>query len=114
MKRPRKLLPAAALLGTMLLGLCAVCTAQVTATATVKLKQPKVKIDSFKGAVVNCTPVAITVRSANDANKIRTFSFTPELTRKMENHHLDNGAKVNVKYRHMSDTAVALKGKIRK
>ena len=95
-------------------GLCSVCSAQVTTTAPIKLKQPKVKIDRFKGTVVNCTPVAITVRSTADTNRIRTFSFTPQLTRKMENRRMENGAKVNVKYQHMTDTAVALKGKILK
>jgi hypothetical protein len=97
-----------------LLGACTACPAQVTTTAPVKFKQPKVKIDRFKGTVVNCTSVAITVRSATDTNTIRTFSFAPQLLRKMENRRMEKEAKVQVKYEHRSDTAVALKGKILK
>ncbi len=85
---------------------------QVATAPTIKVKQPKAKVDSFKGEVVNCTPAAITVRSPGNAYAVRTFSFSPELARKMENHRMEPGSPVTVKYQHMTDTAVALKGKI--
>lgn len=109
MKRLLSLLFAAIILGSG-----AVATAQVTMTAPIKLKQPKVKLDSFKGTIINSTPVAITVRHYQDANHVRTFAFDAKLVRRMENRHMENGAKVVVKYQHMTDTAVALKGRILK
>jgi len=102
------------LLSSLVLLAACVLNAQVTTTAPVKFKQPKTKIDSFKGSVVNCTSVAITVRSAADANTIRTFSYSALLLRKMENRRMEKEAKVEVKYEHMSDIAVELKGKILK
>jgi len=96
----------------LLLLVAAALPAQVTTSPTIKFKQPKVKIESFKGTVVNCTPVAITVRDLNDTTKLRTFSYTPELTRKMENRYIENGSKITVKHPHLSDTALDLKAKI--
>ena len=108
MKRtPRSWLAALALiaLSTMVL------SAQVATAPTIKFKQPKPKIDSFKGHVVNFTPAAVTVRDLKDTTKVRTFGYTPELTRKLENRYIENGSKITVKYQHLSDTAVALKAK---
>ena len=86
---------------------------QVTTSPAIKIKQ-KTQIDSFRGEVVNWTPVAITVRDPKNSYTMRTFTFTPELTRKVENRHMEKGSKVTVKHRHMSDTAVSLKGKLLK
>jgi len=86
--------------------------AQVTNLPTIKIKQPKPKIDKFRGEVVNCTPVAITVRDAKSATTIRTFNFVPALTRYMENRYMESGSKVTVRYIRQSDNAVGLQGKI--
>src|SRR5436189_2844728 len=90
----------------------AIASAQLTNTKKVKFKTPKTKIDSFQGQVVSFTPAAVTVRDHLDTTKVRTFDYTPELTHKLENSYIEPGTKITVKYRHLSDTAVALKAKI--
>ncbi len=86
--------------------------AQVTTAPAIKVKDHSPKYEKFQGVVVNCTPVAITVRDAKDNNKVRTFTFDPALKGKMENRSMENGAKVTVKHKYHSDTAVALHGKM--
>ena len=106
----------AALVAAFLLTLlfCGSAGAQVTTLPTIKLKGPKQKTNSFRGEVLNFTPVAITVRDRGNFAKVRTFSYTPELTRKLENRRMENGDPVTVHYLRGSDTAVRLKGKLRK
>jgi len=84
---------------------------QVTTAPMIVTKQPKPKYDRFRGQVVNCTRKAITVRDPGDTYNTRTFSFSPELERKMENRSMNIGAKVTVKFQHQSNVAVLLKGK---
>ena len=108
MKRLRSALAAAFVIALA----CATAQAQVTTAPTIKIKQPKPKIDKFKGEVLNSTPAAITVRDPNMTTTVRTFSFDPKLKQRMENRYIENGSRVTVRYIRMSDTAVGLSGKI--
>jgi len=84
---------------------------QVTTAPVIVIKQPKVKYDTYRGEVVNCTAKAITVRDPANVYNTRTFSFSPGLERKMENRSVDPGLKVTVKVQHASNVAVSLRGK---
>ena len=89
--------------------------AQVGQAPTIKIKSPKKSgLEKFKGQVMNFTPVAITVHDLNNFALVRTFRFNPELERKLENRSMENGDKVTVYYLKGGDTAVKLKGKIRR
>jgi len=79
-----------------------------------KTRIEKPKQDSFPGEVVNFTPSSITVRNRSNFALIRTFSYSPQLARKLENRHMEPGDRVTVRYLRGTDTAVGLKGKIRK
>src|SRR5258708_3174942 len=86
---------------------------QVTTSPAINSKQ-KTQIANFRGEVANWPPVAITAPDPKNPYNRRPFTFTPELPRKGENRHMEKGSKVTVKHRHMSDTAVSLKGKLLK
>lgn len=88
--------------------------AQVATAPTIKLNAPKPKLDSFRGEVLNFTPVAITVRDRQNMARVRTFNFDPGLARKVENRRMENGDRVTVRFVRGTDTAVQLKGKLRK
>lgn len=90
--------------------------AQVTTLPPVrnKVKNPKARIDSFQGEVVNFSNVAITVRDRKNLAAIRTFSYSPELTRKMESRRIEPGERVTVRFMRNTETAVGLKGKIQR
>jgi hypothetical protein len=45
---------------------------------------------------------------------VRTFRFSPELERKLEGRHVENGRKITVRYLAGSETAVKINGKIQK
>ncbi len=109
------ILPALFLL-LMSFGVVSVLPAQVTTgqPVKVKIKAPKARHDTFQGEVMNFTNSAITVRDRKNFALLRTFSFSPELARKLENRRMEPGRRVSVRYIHGSDTAVALKGKIEK
>ena len=103
---------AAALLMAVLPAVIALpASAQVTTAPTIVVKQPKIKYDTYRGEVVNCTPTAITVRDPANVYNTRTFTFSPGLQRKMENLSVNHGAKVEVKVQHASNVAVSLRGK---
>ena len=86
--------------------------AQVVNAPAIKIKPPKQRIEKFAGQVVNFAPFAITVRDRSNYALVRTFNFNPELKRKLQSRHMENGAKVTVYYLKGGDTAVKLKGKI--
>ena len=86
--------------------------AQVTTLPAIKVKQPKPKIDKFRGESMNFTPVAITVRDPKNTTSVRTFHFTSDLERKMEGRFVENGDKVTVHFVKGSDTAVKISAKI--
>ncbi len=91
-------------------------SAQVTDTRPVriKIKTEKPKQDSFRGEVIDFTPTSVTVRDRNNYAVLRTFTFSPELARQVENRHMEHGDRVEVRYNRGSNTAVKLKGKLRK
>lgn len=111
---------AAAAVAALLVALChwalPAAGAQVSTGAPIKLKikTPKPKLDSFRGEVLNFTPSAITVRDRENMALIRTFGFSPELTRKLENRRMEGGRRVTVRFIRGSDTAVELKGQLSK
>ncbi len=80
----------------------------------IKIKTPKPKRDSFQGEVLNFTPAAITVRDRKNMALVRTFSYSPELAQKLENRRMEPGERVTVVYLRGTETAVEVKGKIRK
>lgn len=88
--------------------------AQVTTTRPIKVKQPKVQTDQYKGVVVTWTPVSITVRPRESHTMLRTFSFDEPLQRQVENRYMENGDSVTVYVRKGSEIAVKLSGKIRR
>ncbi len=45
---------------------------------------------------------------------LRTFSFSPELARKVENRRMEHGDRITVRFIRGTETAVELKGKLRK
>lgn len=116
--RARARCAAGALLLPLLLGPLssppAAAQVREAAPIRVKVKTAKPKVDSFRGEVMNFTPSAVTVRDRHNQALLRTFSFSPELARKVENRRMENGDRVTVRYIRGNDTAVALKGKLRK
>lgn len=103
-------------LGVLALATVPGAVAQVVTAPAVhsKVRNPKPKIDTFQGDVVSFTNAAITVRDRKNLALIRTFSYSPELVRKMENRRMEPGDRVAVRFLRGTDTAVELKGKIRK
>lgn len=104
------------MLGVLALAVAPPAVAQVGTAPAVrnKVKNPKPKIDSFQGEVVSFTNVAITVHDRKNLALVRTFSYSPELVRKLENRRMEQGARVTVRFVRNTDTAVELEGKIRK
>ena len=102
------------LLLVLWLGALAVPAQELPRTAPIKIKSPKPALDRFKGDVLNFTSVAITVRDPNNTTLVRTFRFSPELERKLEDRYIENGERVTVRYLKGGDTAVKLQGKIRR
>ena len=95
--------------------LAAPVAAQVTESKPIKIKQPKIKKDKFKGTVVSATMLAITVRDAKDIRIIRTFHLAPKASEKMvkiiEAGGYQVGDPVTIVHERGSDTALEVKGK---
>ncbi|MGC1105787.1 MAG: hypothetical protein WA876_04545 [Candidatus Acidiferrales bacterium] len=90
-------------------------------TITVKpktLKSPKAKIDTFKGEVVRMNTVSIIVRDPKNSYIVRTFTFSPDLTKKLQNlierGGYQPGDSVTVRYAHGGSVAQLIKGKASK
>jgi hypothetical protein len=58
--------------------------AQVTTTAPVVIKQPKPKLEKFKGRVLSANISSIMVQSSDNEKVVRTFQYSPELRDKMQ------------------------------
>ena len=89
---------------------------QVTETAPIKIKAPKPKKEKFKGEVLSVTRVAITVRSRDNYNLVRTFTFDEKLASKIgkqwdENKPYQFGDRVEIQYLAGGDVATKIKGK---
>src|SRR5215469_18864521 len=78
-------------------------------------KAPKIKIDTFKGEVVRMNTVSIIVRDPKDSYIVRTFTFSPDLTKKLqsliERGGYQPGDVVTVRYKDGTSEAELIKGK---
>lgn len=106
-----------AALGLLLL-LAVPAAAQVSTTKPIRVEAPKPRKLEFKGEVLTMTRLAITVRSLEDANLVRTFTFSEKLTPKMtklvdEDRTYQHGDRVRVIYLDGTETALKIKGKPR-
>lgn len=87
-----------------------------TVSAPVKISKIKPKKEKFKGEVLLATRVAITVRSRENSNLVRTFTYDTKLAAKVgkkfdENKLYQHGDRVVIVYIAGGDTAVKIKGK---
>lgn len=97
--------------------------AQVTESkpVTVKIKTvkpPKSHLDTFKGVVLHMDAQSIMVRDANNTAVVKTFSYTPELSKKLKS-LIDRGGyqygdRVRVKYKSGETVAQNISGKASK
>lgn len=107
-------LRAALVLGVVLI-LWSSAVAQ-TVSPPVKVSTTKPKKETFKAEVLHVTRVAITVRSRDNFNLVRTFTYDPKLAAKMgkkfdDNKIYEHGDRVEIVYVAGGDTAVKIKGK---
>lgn len=79
------------------------------------VKPEKVKLDTFKGEVVRMDTVSIIVRDPKNSYIVHTFTFSPELTKKLqpliERGGYQPGDKVTVSFEQGSTVAQSIKGK---
>lgn len=66
----------------------------------------KAKIDRFHGTLVAAGPKAVTVKSRDNIYLVRTFSYSPELEKKIPQKKLVAGKKITVHYLRGTDWAV--------
>jgi len=114
----------AVLLGAAASGLAAPSTsAQVTTSKTVTVKPktvklPKVKLDIFKGEVIRMDTVSIVVRDPKNSYIVRTFTFSPDVAKKLQplidKGGYQSGDRVTIKYAAGSTMAQSIKGKASK
>ncbi|HXT72378.1 MAG TPA: hypothetical protein VN785_00860 [Candidatus Angelobacter sp.] len=112
------------LLGAAASGLAAPSTsAQVTTSKTVTVKPktvklPKVKLDIFKGEVIRMDTVSIVVRDPKNSYIVRTFTFSPDVAKKLQplidKGGYQSGDRVTIKYATGSTMAQSIKGKASK
>lgn len=81
----------------------------------VKQKPPKTEYDKFEGRVMHATSAEITVRGIQDELTVRTFSLSPELSKKMQKviagGGYQYGDKVKIWYDRATEKAVKIRGK---
>lgn len=81
----------------------------------VKAKPTKVKLDTFKGEVVRMNTVSIMVKDPKNSYLVRTFTFSNDLTKKLQNlierGGYQPGDNVTVRYEDGTSVADAIKGK---
>ncbi len=89
--------------------------AQVTTTAPIVIKQPKPKLEKFKGHVLSATIAAIIVQSSDNEKMVRTFQYSPEVHDKMlaiiQSGGYQHGDMVTVFTQPGSNVALKIKGK---
>ena len=97
--------------------------AQETTASPVTLKAKttkpeKVKIDTFKGEVVRMNTVSIIVRDPKNSYVVRTFTFSSDLTKKLQDligrGGYQPGDTVTIRYAHGTSEAQLIKGKASK
>lgn len=117
--------PEKALIAFLLLLFCGAFAARVaysqeTISSPVTLKAktakaPKVKMDTFKGEVVRMNTVSIIVRDPKNSYLVRTFTFSSDLTKKLqgliERGGYQPGDMVTVRYKDGTSEADSIKGK---
>lgn len=78
-------------------------------------KAVKVRTDTFKGEVVRMNTVSIIVRDPKDSYVVRTFTFSPDLTKKLQNLIARGGYQpgdmVTIRYKNGTSEAETIKGK---
>jgi hypothetical protein len=79
------------------------------------VKPEKVKLDTFKGEVVRMDTVSIIVRDPKNSYIVRTFTFSPDLAKKLQP-LIDRGGyqpgdKITVSFAEGSTVAQSIKGK---
>lgn len=89
-----------------------------TVAPAIKVSSPKPKKEKFKGEVLHATRVAITVRSRDNFNLVRTFSYDTKLSKKIneqfdKNKLYQHGDRVEIIYVAGGDMALKIKGKPR-
>lgn len=114
MTSTKHFLLAAALLS--LLPAAAPAQVRVTPPKKIKIEAPKPKIAKFQGEVLYMTRIAITVRSRENANLVRTFNFDDKLAPKMaklvdDNKSYQFGDRIDIEYVEGTDQARDIKGK---
>lgn len=96
------------------------CYSQETTSSPVTLKAktikaPKVKMDTFKGEVVRMNTVSIIVRDPKNSYVVRTFTFSSDLTKKLQDligrGGYQPGDLVTVRYKDGTSEADSIKGK---
>jgi len=89
--------------------------AQVTTTAPIVIKQPKPKLEKFKGQVLSATITSLIVQSSDNEKMVRTFLYSPKVRDKMlaiiDRGGYQHGDKVTVVTEPGSNVAVDIKGK---
>ncbi len=104
------------LLAVLLLVVPLPALSQVGDTAPIVIKTPKPKKEKFKGEVVSVTRVAITVRSRETYNLVRTFTFDEKLATEIgeqwdKNQPYQFADRVEIEYIAGGDVATKIKGK---
>lgn len=98
-------------------------SAQVTTSKTVTVKPktvkpPKVKLDIFKGEVIRMNTVSIIVRDPKNSYIVRTFTFSPDVAKKLQplidKGGYQSGDRVTIKYAAGSTVAQSITGKASK
>lgn len=88
---------------------------QVTSTAPIVIKQPKPKLEKFKGHVLSATIASIIVQSSDNEKMVRTFLYSPETKDKMlaiiDRGGYQHGDMVTVYTEPGSNVALKIKGK---
>lgn len=94
--------------------------AQVTTRKpiTVKIKTPKPHYDTFRGVVLHMDAQSIIVRDPKNASIVKTFSYTPELSKRLKK-RIDRGGyqfgdRVQLKYASGGTVAQSIAGKASK
>jgi len=83
------------------------CTSLLTAIPiTSAFATEKLKKDKFYGNVVSVGPKAISVKSKQNMYVVRTFNYTPQLERKIQQKKPAPGRQVTVHYFRGTDLAL--------
>jgi hypothetical protein len=90
-------------------------TASAVTAKSKSTKPPKTKIDTFKGEVIRMNTTSIIVRDPKNSYLVRTFTFSPDLTKKLqsliERGGYQPGDTVEVHYQDGTSVAEIIKGK---